>query len=468
MATRLIEPERVRRLTAAGPRGGDYVLYWMQNSHRTSHNPALEFAARRADDLKLPLLVCFGLTDDYPGANLRHYRFMLEGLAEVASSLDRRGIGFVLRHGGPDRVAVDLSRDAAAVVVDRGYMRLQKRWRAGVAAELKDAVEFTQVEGDVVVPVDLASDKREYAARTLRPKILRHRDRFLTPLPETPVRKDAGNLKIDGGLDLSDVPALCGSLTLDREVGPVSHFFEGGTTPAKARLRALLDGGFGNYSDHRNRPETDDLSYLSMALHFGHLSPVEAVLEVLDRHPEGENTEDFLEEAVVRRELTHNYVHFTPRDYDSYDALPDWAKKTLAEHAGDEREYVYTRDEFEAAETHDPYWNAAMREMRCTGYMHNYMRMYWGKKILEWTPSPEEGNAVTRAINDKYFLDGRDPNSYANVNWVYGLHDRPWTERPVFGKTRYMNANGLRRKCDADAYVAKVDRLEREAAAAGG
>ena len=465
MATQLIEPERVRRLTDADPRPGDYVLYWMQNAQRTSHNPALEYAARRANDLKLPLLVAFGLTDDYPSANLRHYRFMLEGLAEVASSLERRGIGFVLRHGEPDRVAVDLAEGAAAVVVDRGYMRLQKQWRAGVAAKLDGKCEFTQVEGEVVVPVDLASDKREYAARTIRPKINKHRDRFLVELKTTAVDRDAGGLTIDGGLDLSDVPALCDSLTLNREVGPVSDFFPGGTTAAKTRLRALLDGGFDHYSDHRNRPETDDLSYLSMALHFGQISPVEAILMTLERFPEGENTEDFLEETIVRRELTHNYVHFAPRTYDAYDALPDWSKKTLAEHAGDEREYVYTPEQFEAAETHDEYWNAAMREMTATGYMHNYMRMYWGKKILEWTPSPEEGNALTRSLNDKYFLDGRDPNSYANVNWVYGLHDRPWTERPVFGKTRYMNANGLRRKCDADAYVEKVDRLVARAAA---
>ena len=165
----------------------------------------------------------------------------------------------------------------------------------------------------------------------------------------------------------------------------------------------------------------------------------------------------------MRRELTHNYVHFTPNTYDDYAALPDWSKQTLADHAGDEREYVYTESEFTHAKTHDPYWNAAMREMRATGYMHNYMRMYWGKKILEWTPDPETGNAVTRRLNDRFFLDGRDPNSYANVNWVYGLHDRPWTERPVFGKTRYMNANGLRRKCDIDGYVEKVDALVKRA-----
>ena len=459
MATQLIEPERLSKLTDADPRDGDYVLYWMQNAQRAEHNPALEFAARRANELKLPLLVGFGLTDDYPGANLRHYRFMLEGLAEVEASLERRGVAFTLRAGDPDRVAIDLAGDAAAVVVDRGYLRPQKQWRKSVADALADECEFTQVEGEVVVPVDLVSDKREYAARTIRSKINKRRGDFLVELKTTPVKKDAGSLSIDDGLDLSDVPALCDSLTLDREVGPVSQFFEGGTTAAKTRLRALLDDGFDKYSAHRNQPQTSDLSYLSMALHFGQISPVEAVLMTLERYPEGENTDDFLEEVIVRRELTHNYVHFTPRDYDSYDALPDWAKKTLAEHSGDEREHVYTRKELEAAETHDEYWNAAMREMKHTGYMHNYMRMYWGKKILEWTNTPEYGNRITREINDKYFLDGRDANSYANVNWIYGLHDRPWTERPVFGKTRYMNANGLRRKCDIDGYVEKVDRL---------
>ena len=173
MDTQLIEPERVRKLVDAPPRPGEYVLYWMQNSHRAEHNPALEFAARRATDLNLPLLVCFGLTDDYPGANLRHYRFMLEGLAEVKSSLERRGIAFTLRSGEPDRVAAELAEDAAAVVVDRGYMRLQLKWRASLAAKLDGRCELTQVEGDVVVPVDLASDKREYAARTIRPKIIR-------------------------------------------------------------------------------------------------------------------------------------------------------------------------------------------------------------------------------------------------------------------------------------------------------
>jgi deoxyribodipyrimidine photo-lyase len=167
----------------------------------------------------------------------------------------------------------------------------------------------------------------------------------------------------------------------------------------------------------------------------------------------------FLEELLVRRSLAYNYVWYED-NYDSYEGLPDWSKKTLAEHKSDEREHVYSIEQLEAAETHDEYWNAAMREMRTTGYMHNYMRMYWGKKILEWSKDPKEAYERVLAINNAYFLDGRDANSYANVSWIFGLHDRPWTEREVFGKVRYMNANGLKRKFDMNAYLYKVDQLE--------
>ncbi|MDQ6654695.1 MAG: deoxyribodipyrimidine photolyase, partial [Verrucomicrobiota bacterium] len=163
-------------------------------------------------------------------------------------------------------------------------------------------------------------------------------------------------------------------------------------------------------------------------------------------------------ELLVRRELSMNWVEFT-EDYERYECLPEWSRKTLAEHARDPRPYLYSRTQLEAAETHDPYWNAAMREMRFSGYMHNHMRMYWGKKILEWTPSPEEGHATALAVNNKFFLDGRDANSFANIAWVFGQHDRPWFERPVFGKVRYMNAAGLERKCDIKGYVAKVNAL---------
>jgi deoxyribodipyrimidine photo-lyase len=268
------------------------------------------------------------------------------------------------------------------------------------------------------------------------------------------------------GLDLADVDALLDRLDLDRSVPPVP-LFTGGGRVAKKIFRAFLDDHMAGYDDLRNQPQTNAVSHMSKYLHFGQVSPVWLALEVdgAGAKPR-EDRDSFLEELLVRRELAMNFVHYAEDDYDRYGTLPEWARTTLAEHAGDEREYVYDEGELADAATHDPYWNAAMREMRHTGYMHNYMRMYWGKKILEWTASPEEGFEIALRLNNRYFLDGRDANSYTGVAWCFGLHDRAWTERLVFGKVRYMNAAGLERKCDPEAYVDKVDRLVEEVEAA--
>ena len=452
-----IPPERVWPLNERENVSGRYVLYWMQQSQRARHNHALEFAAQEANELGLPLLVCFGLTDDYPEANLRHYTFMLEGLRETSQHLAERGIGFVIRHGAPSAVALDLARNAACVICDRGYLRLQKLWRDDVAKAATCRV--VQVESDVVVPVNAASDKREYAARTLRPKITRLTPSFLQQLkPVTLQQRMHRPPKSD--YDLDDVNALCRELKLDRSVPAVTEFFRGGTTIAEGLFRAFCRDHLSTYAENRNQPQTNDVSHMSKYLHFGQISPMWLALEIekfrLDaRDP---NALGFLDELLVRRELSMNWVEFTPA-YDRYESLPNWAQKTLAEHSADRRPYLYSRQQLERAETHDPYWNAAMREMRFTGYMHNHMRMYWGKKILEWTGSPEGAHATALALNNKYFLDGRDANSFANVAWIFGQHDRPWFERPVFGKIRYMNAAGLERKCDIKSYVAKVDAL---------
>jgi len=197
---------------------------------------------------------------------------------------------------------------------------------------------------------------------------------------------------------------------------------------------------------------------MSKYLHFGQISPVAVALAAQDAKAPNEDKKSFLEELVVRRELGCNYCTYC-RDYDQFKSLPQWAIETLDEHAGDEREHVYTKDELEKGETHDPYWNAAMKEMRVTGYMHNYMRMYWGKKILEWTNTPRYAFRVALDLNNKYFLDGRDCASFANVAWLFGRHDRGWPERPIYGKVRSMTAKGLERKCDIEGYVAKVEAL---------
>jgi deoxyribodipyrimidine photo-lyase len=228
-------------------------------------------------------------------------------------------------------------------------------------------------------------------------------------------------------------------------------------------LGRFLDEHLDGYDGNRNQIQTNAVSHMSKYLHFGQVSPVWLVRQIQAADAPSSDVESYVEEVVVRRELAMNHVQFRPDTYDSYDCLPDWARDTLADHARDEREYVYDRETLEQSETHDPYWNAAMTEMRETGYMHNYMRMYWGKKILEWSPDPQTAFERTLSLNNRYFLDGRDPNSYANVAWIFGLHDRGWKERPVYGKVRYMSRGGLERKADPDAYVEKVERLSAQA-----
>jgi deoxyribodipyrimidine photo-lyase len=455
MASARIQEERVRHLKDDEPRNGDYVLYWMQQSQRTGDNHALEYAVQRANDLGQRLLVAFGLTDDYPEANLRHYAFMLEGLKEVEESLRERGIKFVVRKGSPDGVALDLGRDASEIVTDGAYLRPERAWKRRVAGEAGCPV--TMVESNVVVPVELASQKREHAARTLRPRIREYLEDFLVNLTPTEPEKQSLNMKV-AGLDIGDLETILDGMDLDRSVAPVSHLYRGGEGEARRIFSRFLRNRFSGYADHRNQPQTDDVSHMSKYLHYGHVSPIYLALRAKASSAGQENIDSFVEEVIVRRELSMNFVYFTP-DYDSYSCLPDWAKKTLQEHKGDDREHSYTRKQLEAAETHDEYWNAAMREMVHTGYMHNYMRMYWGKKILEWSETPEYAYRTTLYLNDKYFVDGRDANSYANIAWVYGNHDRGWTERPVYGKVRYMSAGGLERKSKPDQYVEKVDRL---------
>jgi deoxyribodipyrimidine photo-lyase len=455
-----IQAERVQRLNEADVReDGRYVLYWMQQAQRAELNHALEYAVHRAGELGLPVLVAFGLMDDYPDANLRHYHFMLQGLQDVAAALERRGVTFVVQRGRPDEVALRLGDAAALVVCDRGYLRPQRRWREQLAAAL--SCQLVQVESDVVVPVELASDKKEHAARTLRPKITRHLERFLVDLPqsEPAVREQ---LEVEGE-DLTDLDALLDQLRLDRSVPPVL-LFEGGTSAGERVLAEFLATKFDEYAAHRNQPQTDHVSHMSKYLHYGQLSPVYIALRIQERGA-GEDADTYLEELIVRRELPMNFVFYEP-DYDQYGCLPAWARATLAAHASDLRDPRYSRAELEDGATEDPYWNAAMAEMKHVGYLHNHMRMYWGKKVLEWSAGPEEAHATTLYLNNKYFLDGRDANSFANVAWVFGQHDRGWTERAVFGTTRYMNAAGLERKADPRAYVEKVEREIEEVRAA--
>ncbi len=452
----MVEPERIRRLNDKPERDGAYVLYWMQQSQRAACNPALELAAGLANDRGLPLVVGFGLMDDYPDANARHYTFMLQGLREVAGALAARGIAFVIRRGAPDAIAGELAEDAAACVCDAGYLRHQRLWRRNVAEGAECPV--IRVEGDVVVPVATASAKDEYAARTIRPKILKHRDHFIAAPDEPELARDASGLGLASTIDLDDVDAAVAALKLDTSVGPVRRFV-GGTAEARRRLDAFIEGDLAGYGGGRNEPADWRCSFMSPYLHFGQISPVEIALAVrVANKAGGDDRASYLEELIVRRELSMNFAAYN-RHYDRYDGVPEWARRSLAAHAGDRREHLYDAEALARAETHDPYWNAAMREMVHTGFMHNYMRMYWAKKILEWSADPESAFHTTLTLNNRYFLDGRDANSYANIAWCFGLHDRAWTERPIFGKIRYMNAAGLARKFDMRRYGDAVGEL---------
>lgn len=448
---------RVRALNDAPvEKDGRYVLYWMQSAQRAGDNAALHEAVRRANALELPVVALFALMDDYPEASERHFAFLLEGLAETATDLAERNVRLVGRRAFPPDAALALAGDAALVVTDAGYLRHLRHWRERLAE--KSPVRVLQVEADVVVPVELVSDKAEYAARTIRKKIERHLDACEGPAPDLDARHAADDLDLDTDIDFADPDGTLEGMTVDRDVPRVTRFV-GGPSEARRRLGAFLRHHLDGYAERRADPARPDTSELSPYLHFGQIGVREIVAKVRDATSGSADDERaYVEELVVRRELARNYTWFTP-DYDRYAALPDWAKKTLAEHEDDERPARYTRAELEGAETDDPYWNAAMREMRKTGYMHNAMRMYWGKKVLEWCNTPEYAFRTLLYLNNRWFLDGRDPSSYANVAWVFGLHDRPWQEREVFGKVRYMNAGGLERKFDIDAYVERVESL---------
>lgn len=445
---------RVKRLNDEPERSGKYVLYWMQQSQRENCNPALETAITEANRLGLPVLVGFGLTASYPDANARHYAFLLEGLKDVRDALAARGIGFEVHLGSPDEIALKLAQHAAIVVCDRGYLRHQKEWRSKVAKLAGRSV--IQVEGDVLVPVDLVSGKAEIAARTIRPKILKLREDFLVP-PERVAPRVAALPVAPQSIDIADIPALISKLDIDHDVGPVRRF-KGGARQAKRRLDAFVDETLRNYAEGRREPASEHVSFLSAYLHFGQISPLEITLAVRHAEAPDEDRKSYLDELIVRRELAMNFVEHQS-DYDSYSCLPQWGKDSLQQHRADRRPHVYGEEQLARAETHDPYWNAAMKEMRYTGYMHNHMRMYWGKKILEWSSDPEQAFKTALTLNNRYFLCGRDANSYANIAWCFGLHDRPWPERPIFGKVRSMTASGLERKVDIDAYVTRVDEL---------
>jgi len=439
----------VRRGGSPDP-DGTAVVYWMQRAQRASDNPALDLAIDLGNLLGRPVVVFFGLFPFITRANLRHYRFLADGLPDIAEGLCRRRVGFVLRRHPHHGLLPFLEEVRPAIVVgDENPLRQTAAWRETVAGRLR--VPLWTVDADVVVPSVLL-EKEQYAARTIRPRLHARLNDFLVASGEPMAR--VRWWAPDGMEAIEPTPAAVEGLPIARDAEPVADL-RGGSKEGHRRLARFLRRGLAGYGERRNDPTEDGTSALSPYLHFGHLGPREVALAVRASGAPAGAVDAFIEQLVVRRELAVNFVRFNPR-YDALAGCEDWARRALREHRRDRRPHLYTERQFEAAETHDPLWNAAQRQMVTTGWMHGYVRMYWAKKILEWSRSAEQALETAVRLNDRYQMDGRDPSGYANIAWaIGGKHDRPWPPRPVFGTVRSMTEAGMKRKFDVARYVAQ-------------
>ncbi|HZQ94764.1 MAG TPA: deoxyribodipyrimidine photo-lyase [Candidatus Sulfotelmatobacter sp.] len=436
----------VRRPGSPDPDGA-CVVYWMQRAQRAVDNPALDVAVQAANALHKPLVVFFAPVPFYPHANLRHYAFLNEGIPDIAEALSRRNVGFVLRPY-PDHSLVKFCEQVRPqlVIGDENPLREAEKWRATAAARLK--VPLWTVDADVIVPSRILG-KAQYAAHTIRPRLQACLARYLQPSANPVAHFPWHDARQNESLDSS---AIAPGWPLDRSVPPVSNW-KGGTSEALRLLREFTDRKLPGYATRRNRPETDNTSRLSPYLHFGHISPIAVALAIQNADAPDRDRQAFLDQIITWRELAINFVRFNP-DYDNFECAEPWAHRTLARHARDHRPVLYTERQLANAETHDPLWNAAQMQMVAQGWMHNYMRMYWAKKILEWTRTPPEAYRIAVSLNDKYELDGRDPNGYAGVAWAMaGKFDRPWFERPIFGQIRFMSAASTGKKFDSRKYI---------------
>ncbi len=438
---------------------GQCVVYWMQRAQRGVDNHAVDLAVEVANRLQLPVVVYFAGISNFPHANLRHYRFLNRGLVDVEADLAERNIAFVMRRAPEcDHLRLFSEVGAAMVIGDENPMREPERWRREITARLQ--VPFWTVDTDVVVPSKLI-EKAQYGAYTIRPRLYRLLPEYLHPYKNLSADRAWKRPK---GFHADSVheDMTRGWKDFDRSVAPVEAWV-GGTHAALARLKLFTLRMLKDYEATRNRPEVDGTSGLSPYLHFGHVGPLTIALAVeaaVKKDPSLRSARDaYFNELIVWRELAVNFVRYTP-GYDTAEVAENWAKATIAEHAPDEREYLYTLEQLEGAETHDELWNAAQLQMLHFGWMHNYLRMYWAKKILEWTPDAATAVRYCVHLNDKYFLDGRDPNGYAGIAWaVLGKFDRAWSERPVFGKIRYMSGASTGRKFDSKRYIRQMREL---------
>jgi deoxyribodipyrimidine photo-lyase len=467
----VINPKRITTLYTSNPIQKGPVLYWMSREQRSRDNWSLLHAQQLALQNDQPVAVAFNFVPTFLGSTKRIHSFMIEGLKHVEKNLKENGIPFFLLFGEPEQTVTDFIKlhKVSHLVCDFSPLRVPKKWKDNLIVKFKAEkinCQIIEVDAHNVVPVKEASNKQEYSAKTIRKKITDQYSTYLTQYPE--LKKQIVNKKssLFTGFDKEKDWAQADEvMNKQQDAGNMITWIKPGEDAALEMMNSFIADKLIAYEADRNDPNKRAVSNMSPYLHFGHISPQRLATEV-EAHSNLKNkasVDSYLEELIVRRELAENFCHYN-KNYDSVSGFPEWAQISLKLHKADKRVHNYTKEQLEKSQTYDPLWNAAQIEMVVTGKMHGYMRMYWAKKILEWTKSPEEALEFAIYLNDRFHLDGRDPNGYVGCAWsIGGVHDQGWAERPVFGKVRYMNDSGCKKKFKVDEYIKYCQDLLKEA-----
>jgi len=464
---------------------GDYVLYWMQINRRFQYNYALEYAIGWANKLGKPMLIYEGLSIEYPWACDRFHAFIMQGMKEnldFTQSNDLNYFSFVEPEIGAGKgLFYRLAENACTVISDEYPVFIIKKHNERVADKID--VPYTTIDSNGIIPLGV-TDKDPYSAYLFRKIMQKHfKEGFTNPPKKDPIEELGNKDKIELPKDflndypkadklLENIEETISELDIDHEVEIIDT--TGTRQAALGKLGQFIGHSLLEYDEKRNHPDKKKTSGLSPWLHFGKISEFEIVKAALEHQPEGwtledltpnggknsgffngdESIESFLDEVITWREVGFHFAHHVD-NYDEFESLPNWARTTMEEHKDDVREYVYTLEEFELSKTHDEIWNAAQTQLREEGIIHNYLRMLWGKKIIEWTHDHRTALEYMIELNNKYAIDGRDPNSYSGIFWCFGRFDRAWQEREIFGKLRYMTSDSTRKKVKLDQYLAK-------------
>ena len=464
---------------------GAYVLYWMSINRRLNYNFALEYAVAWANKLDKPLLIYEGLSCDIPWASDRFHKFLIEGMVESVEFCEKNGFNnFSFVESQPDQgtgLVDELANNACLVIADEYPVYIIKPYNRMMSRRVN--IPWYTVDSNGLIPMK-TSDKAPYSAFIFRRNMQKL---FLESYQNPPQKDPLNNLKNRSSITLSDeflnrypklsastdIPELVASLQINHEVKALE--ISGTRQAGLSQLEDFTQNRLLKYAENRNNVENGAASGLSPWLHYGKISAYECVLAALEKQPadwspdkitfqQGKRDgffgghpaiDAFLDELITWRETGFHYCHQV-HNFDKYESLPDWAINTLDKHSSDPREFVYSFEDFEMARTHDPIWNAAQRQLVREGIIHNYLRMLWGKKVLEWTEHPRIALKFLIELNNKYAIDGRDPNSYSGIFWIFGRFDRPWgPERPIYGNIRYMTSDNTAKKINLKPYLQK-------------